>query len=258
MKTFFLRLIYLQFFLLTFGDAFSQSDCKYPEDYIPKDLNDGLEYLSCMWSNEDKAGFKSKDEGIAVSELHMGTGRGIRNGWELWKGKNSLVRYFNSKGIFHPDDMSSIILTSFHRQLNGKDIDLQGQIQYYQDYWKKADAANKIEAKKKKEEDRLLFESFSIGDSVSMKFAKGNLPKGLLLYKIEKEPLPWDETEKTCVVKGVIKRKKIIKNRDYVFVIEATDICGSKMAYHGNGDKDNLVVGQKFDYSISYFNIAKD
>src|SRR5690606_13869140 len=107
----------------------SQADCgKYSDDYIPKDLNDALEYLTCTWTDKDKEDFKSKDEKIAVSELHMGTGQGIRNGWGLWQRKNSLYHYFKSKGVFHPDDISSIILTSFHRQLNNKEIDLDGQV----------------------------------------------------------------------------------------------------------------------------------
>jgi hypothetical protein len=40
-------------------------------------------------------------------------------------------------GIYHPDDMSGIILTSYHRYLNGQDIALEAQIKSYQDYWKK-------------------------------------------------------------------------------------------------------------------------
>ncbi|NJW55826.1 DUF6794 domain-containing protein, partial [Salinimicrobium oceani] len=93
------------------------------------------EYLNCQWSESDKIEFQNKEENTAVTELHFGSGMGIRNGWELWEGKNRIARYFKRKGISHPDDMSSIILTSFHRTLNNRPIDLNGQISYHKKYW---------------------------------------------------------------------------------------------------------------------------
>jgi len=45
----------------------------------------------------------------------------------LWT-KSDLRKFFEEKGIFHPDDMSGIILTSYHRRLNGKHIALSDQI----------------------------------------------------------------------------------------------------------------------------------
>jgi hypothetical protein len=60
----------------------------------------------------------------------------IRNNWRLWGGSR-LSKYFNDLGIFHPDDMSGIILNSYHRFLLGQDIKLDDQIDYYKDYWKK-------------------------------------------------------------------------------------------------------------------------
>jgi hypothetical protein len=39
-------------------------------------------------------------------------------------------------GIFHPDDMSGIILDSFWRHLHSQPIKLEEQTAYYQEYWK--------------------------------------------------------------------------------------------------------------------------
>lgn len=64
-----------------------------------------------------------------------GLGLEIRNGWGLWKGSR-LYHFFNTKGIFHPDDMSVIIRTSYYRNLKGIEIDLDKQILNYQTYWK--------------------------------------------------------------------------------------------------------------------------
>lgn len=252
-----MRPLFIPIFLLITAVAYPQGDCnKYSDEYIPKDLNDALTYLKCTWSDKDMEEFKSKREQDAVTELHMGIGLGIRNSWNLWEGKNSIYCFFKSMGVSHPDDISSIILTSFHRQLNLKDIELENQIQYYKDYWKKTKEESKVRAANKNEEDKLEFSTFNIGDLVKMQFSQSNPPNKLLLHKIHKDPPPWEES-KICYVLGIVRKKKVLKRNNYVLMIEATDICGQKMAYYGDKEKDNLVVGKIFVYSISYFNIEK-
>ena len=39
-------------------------------------------------------------------------------------------------GLSHADDMSGVILQSFHRYLNEKPLNVEGQIKDYQDFWK--------------------------------------------------------------------------------------------------------------------------
>jgi len=105
-----MRLCYLLTFLLTIGTAYSQNNCgKYPNEYIPKNLNDALSYMDCVRTDKEKEEFKNKTESDAVADAHFAAGQEIRNGWDLWKGKNSLYRQFSSRGIKHPDDISSII-----------------------------------------------------------------------------------------------------------------------------------------------------
>ena len=104
--------------------------------YIPKNLDECYAELTKMLSKEEVEKFKNKDEDKATADAHFGLGMWLRNNWGLWQ-KSRLAKYFNGMGIFHPDDMSGIILTSFHRHLNNKDIELNKQIKYYQDYWEK-------------------------------------------------------------------------------------------------------------------------
>jgi hypothetical protein len=66
---------------------------------------------------------------------HHTLGRQIRNKWGLWT-KSELYKYFNGLGIHHPDDMSSIILTSYWRVKNKKPINLDEQIKFHLDWWK--------------------------------------------------------------------------------------------------------------------------
>ena len=68
---------------------------------------------------------------------HLGFGMWMRNNWGLWK-SSRLSRYFNSLGVYHPDDMTGIIFDSYHRKLTGSDINLNEQIKFYQEYWEKA------------------------------------------------------------------------------------------------------------------------
>jgi len=103
--------------------------------YIPKDLNDSFSELQKMLHPALVEEIKHGSESDMI-KYHFGLGRWIRNNWALWKGSR-LSRYFNEVGIYHPDDMSGIILDSFWRHLNGKEIELEAQIEKYKAYWEK-------------------------------------------------------------------------------------------------------------------------
>jgi hypothetical protein len=103
--------------------------------YIPKDLEDCFKQIDSFWSDSIKNEIKQWTEDQFIGRAHMGFGMWMRNNWQLWGGSR-LSSYFGEMGIYHPDDMSGIILTSYHRYLNGQDIALEAQIKSYQDYWK--------------------------------------------------------------------------------------------------------------------------
>lgn len=105
------------------------------EAYIPKDLDDCFVQLKKLLKPEDIATMRSGTEDDMI-QYHHGLGMWMRNNWGLWGGSR-LAKWFNSKGIMHPDDMSGIILDSFWRHLNNKPIKLKEQVKYYQDYWEK-------------------------------------------------------------------------------------------------------------------------
>lgn len=105
--------------------------------YIPKDLKDSFSQINILWSDSVKIKVKAMKESDFVNNSHFGFGMWMRNNWGLWKGSR-LFRYLNEKGLNHPDDMSSVILTSYHRHLNNRNLKLRNQIKGYKDYWKKA------------------------------------------------------------------------------------------------------------------------
>ena len=103
----------------------------------PRHLYEAVEILVQSNKPEDLKEWAKIPEERAVGGLHFGAGMAMRNNWGLWEGKNELVTFFHKLGITHPDDMSGIIHTTLHRKLNGKNLNVEGQIKHYQNYWKK-------------------------------------------------------------------------------------------------------------------------
>ena len=109
------------------------------QNTLPKDLNEAIEYFQNSWTKENINTFKKLPEQKAVSEQHFGTGLWIRNNWIRGDRNPPLIKYFNSLGAFNPDNISSIILLSFHRKLNNKKLDVEKQVAEYKAYWDKID-----------------------------------------------------------------------------------------------------------------------
>jgi len=72
-----------------------------------------------------------------ASAYHHGLGRWIRNNWGLWKQEGPLYGKLKALGLEHADDMSGLILESFHRKLSDKPLDLEGQVHHYRAHWEK-------------------------------------------------------------------------------------------------------------------------
>lgn len=100
----------------------------------PSNLDECFDALKIMLSYEDLDYIKNLQENDLCT-LHHTLGRKIRNDWHLWNSSSPLNKFFNDMGIFHADDMSGIILISFWRKMLQKEIDLENQIKYYQDFW---------------------------------------------------------------------------------------------------------------------------
>lgn len=102
--------------------------------YIPKNLEDCFVQIDKMLNDSIKIEIKKKTEDDFSADSHFGLGKWVRNNWGLWAGSR-LSKYFNKMDIYHPDDMSGIIVTSYYRKLTGKEIDLEKQIKFYKSYW---------------------------------------------------------------------------------------------------------------------------
>jgi hypothetical protein len=95
--------------------------------YIPKDLFDAMDQLDKLIDEPSRAKFKQVSEEEAVRRLYFSLGRWIWVNWSLLDGSR-LSEYFREYGLHHGEDIATLIIRSYHRKLNGKDIDFKGQI----------------------------------------------------------------------------------------------------------------------------------
>ena len=103
----------------------------------PTSLSECFKHLEKVLSDStDATWFKDTDESDAVAQSHHGLGQWIRNEWKLWEESSELHQYFKKLGLHHADDMSGVIITSYHRHLNEKEIELDSQIKGYIEFWK--------------------------------------------------------------------------------------------------------------------------
>lgn len=222
--------------------------CKsYPDNYQPKDLEDAIEFLDYKWNDIDKQKFQKTDEESATVMLHFGTGMYLRNNWGLWDSNSQLSKYFESIGIFHPDDMSSIILTSFHRHLNNKNIDLQGQIKYYKDYWNKGKEAYNIKQKEIIE----IYKQFKIGDKITVIMQVNTTDNEMRAIG---NPGDWTvKPEKDLIINGTLLDKFKNKNNTHFFKIKINKMnrSGIPTIY------DVLKINQIVDFELNYCKFKK-
>lgn len=115
------------------------------ETFTIEDIDKCIDLDSCIkWVidlHEHEPGFTElmdQSEKDFVASSHHGFGTWLRNTLKMWD-SGPANEWFGSKGIYHPDDMSAIILTSTYRNLNKKPIKLDAQIKKHRDFWERND-----------------------------------------------------------------------------------------------------------------------
>jgi hypothetical protein len=103
-------------------------------DIVPATLDEALEIILSRMPEQDRLYLEGCEKDPSP-RFHFQLGMSLRNDWSLWEKGMPLVKWFNERGITHADDMSAIILTSIWSRARGVDLDLEGQIKSYQDYW---------------------------------------------------------------------------------------------------------------------------
>jgi len=107
-------------------------------DPVPNTLEEAFVVLDQKLSPEARERFRRTPEEEAVTSMHMSLGMYIRNQW-FRAGDSKLPGALRAVGARHMDDMSSIILTSYWRHLNGKPLQLEQQGECYRRWWQEQD-----------------------------------------------------------------------------------------------------------------------
>lgn len=191
--------------------------------YIPKDIDDAIAQINSFWPDSTITKVRNWPEKEFTGKLHMGFGMWMRNNWQLWGGSR-LSEFFHDLGIHHPDDMSDIILTSYHRILNQKPININDQIDSYKKYWKDSE---KEHIQQKKEE----FSEYKIGDIVNFTYPEG--------YVSQNQEDFYDDD--ICIATGEITD---LNEKDFFIKVKLIESCDKKgIIYYDN--EDVLIYNKK-------------
>jgi hypothetical protein len=97
--------------------------------YIPTDIQDCFQELDRLIPANIREKIRIREE-ADLTQNHFDLGIWMRNNWGLWLGHSRLKQYFDSLGVHDADSISSLILASYWRYLNGRPIELPRQIVY--------------------------------------------------------------------------------------------------------------------------------
>jgi hypothetical protein len=81
----------------------------------------------------DQIDFMNMTEEQFTEGAHFSLGVDIRNDLGLWKPNSALATWFASNGVAEPDDMCDIIFTCVYRKIMAREIDLEEQLEKFQD-----------------------------------------------------------------------------------------------------------------------------
>lgn len=211
-------------FLLKQKNAEEKDKVKFTTDtingiYIPKDIEDCFVQINSFWNDSTKIKVKNWEEKEFVGKAHLSFGMWMRNNWSLWGGSR-LSKYFNDLGVYHPEEMSGIILRSYHRHLNNIEIKLEEQIKFYQDY---SENSKKQELSRKQKE----FSEYKIGDTIVFNYNKG--------FVSEEQEKKFDDD--ICIAKGIVTD---CNEMDFLIKVKIIETC----------DKNGIIYFDNNGYRI--------
>jgi len=97
--------------------------------YIPKDLYDAFAQLNRLMDEPTRHQFKVMTEEAAGKKLYLVMW--MCNNWGMYEGSR-LSHYIQNLGISNPESKAHFIITTYHRELNKKDLDIKERVEFYQ------------------------------------------------------------------------------------------------------------------------------
>ncbi len=97
--------------------------------YIPKDLYDAFAQLNRLMDEPTRKQFQSMTEEEAGKKLYLIMW--ICNNWGMYGGSR-LSHYIQNIGISNPEAKAHFLITTYHRELNKKDLGIKERVEFYQ------------------------------------------------------------------------------------------------------------------------------
>jgi hypothetical protein len=104
--------------------------------YIPKDLTDALRELDQKIDVAGREKFALMSEEDAATKVYFSFGRWMSVNWGMDEGSR-ITLYFNNQGIAKVEDMIRILMLSYHRHINQKELRTDELLNHYKDLRKK-------------------------------------------------------------------------------------------------------------------------
>ena len=104
--------------------------------YIPKDLTDALQELDRKIDAAGREKFAIMSEEDAATKVYFSFGRWMSVNWGMEEGSR-ITHYFQNQGIGKVEDMIRILMISYHRQINERELQTKELINHYKELRKK-------------------------------------------------------------------------------------------------------------------------
>lgn len=215
----------------------------------PSNLEEAINYFESNWSASEINEFKNKPENDAVSDLHHSVGTWIRNEW-IRHGNEQFREYFKKIGVFHPDDISTIVFTSLHRKLNKRELNIEKQVKYFTAYWEE-------EFQKKNKTELITLENYrkyQIGDKINIYFPVeyNGIESNAVVYESNEY---WEyNPKKDLKITGIIKDKYYLGNEKNVFFKIKLTAKSNKFT---KVQMEEMQIGNIYEFQLSNLKIDK-
>jgi hypothetical protein len=108
-------------------------------DRVPENLQEAVDAVLTTLAQDDRDYILKIPLMTFKSRSHMGGGLKMRNDWNLWDKKSPLHQwFFKEHGIWHADDMSSILLSAIYCAAHGASYLIDPDKRRFEEHWREA------------------------------------------------------------------------------------------------------------------------
>ena len=216
-----------------------------------------FDYISDNWDKKEIEIFRNVSENDTTPrDYHFGIGMHLRNNLLRHNKKSdSIVKFFNDLDISHYDYMSGIILTSYHRYINKKDIKLKEQVNGITEMLKPTKDCENRRLEKAIE----VYAKYKLNDTIHVQMPVSIVSNHNSVVSFDCPNDSWEfDDSKDLSVEGILMEKYIRKDsfsdnpnqiyKDYKFKLKILKMNNPKTHYFMR----EIVTGNEIEFSLDY------